>query len=86
MSKQELDTRAAKSLLAIADAWYVQMKEGQVPSISLPTRTKQNIAFDDETEVWKYGGRESMRSASTEKSAVHLLKMAYVIGFIRQQL
>jgi len=86
MSKQELDTRAAKSLLAIADAWYMQMKGGEIPYITLPTRTKQNIAFDDETEVWKYGDRESMRSASTEKSAVHLLKMAYVIGFIRQQL
>ncbi len=57
-----------------------------MPYIRLPTRTKQNIEYDDESEVWKYGDKESTRSAATEKSAVHLLKMAYVIGFLKQQL
>jgi len=62
------------------------MRDGIVPFIRLPTRTKQNIAYDDETEVWKYGEKESTRSAATEKSAVHLLKMAYVIWFLKKQL
>ncbi|HNV38951.1 MAG TPA: DNA topoisomerase IV subunit A, partial [Methanoculleus sp.] len=66
--------------------WYDQMRDGIVPYIRLPTRTKQNIEYDDESEVWKYGDKESTRSAATEKSAVHLLKMAYVIGFLKQQL
>ncbi|MGD9937907.1 MAG: DNA topoisomerase VI, partial [Methanoregulaceae archaeon] len=86
MSKQELDQRANTELLRIAEAWYDQMHGGEVPSIALPTRTKQNIEFDDETEVWKYGEKESLRSAHTAKSALHLLKMAYVIGFLKQQL
>ncbi len=77
---------ARERLLGIADAWYRQMEDGQIPYVRLPTRTKQNIAFDDASEVWKYGERESTRAASTEKSAVHLLKMAYVIGFIKQQI
>ena len=86
MSKEELDKRSMKALLAIASAWYDQMKAGAIPSISLPTRTKYNIEFDDASEVWKYGDKESQRTAATAKSATHLLKMAYVIGFVKQQL
>ncbi len=62
------------------------MTEGEIPSISLPTRTKKNIAFDDETEVWKYGNHEHVRAAVNEKSALHILRMAYVIWFIKHQL
>ncbi|HQJ88202.1 MAG TPA: DNA topoisomerase IV subunit A [Methanoregulaceae archaeon] len=86
MSREELDRRANAELLRIAEAWYDQMHGGEVPSIALPTRTKQNIEFDDSSEVWKYGEKESLRSAHTAKSALHLLKMAYVIGFLKQQL
>ncbi|MDD1673463.1 MAG: DNA topoisomerase IV subunit A, partial [Methanomicrobiales archaeon] len=81
-----LDARALTCLLGIAQAWYDQMTDGDIPSIRLPTRTKLNIEFDESSEVWKYGGKESLRTASTEKSAIHLLKMAYVIGFIKQQI
>jgi DNA topoisomerase-6 subunit A len=86
MSKKELDARALPQLLRIAQTWYDQMNDGEVPSIRLPTRTKLNIAFDEESEVWKYGEKESLRAANTEKSATHLLKMAYVIAFIKQQI
>ena len=86
MSKEALDAQARQELLRIAEAWYDQMTGGVVPSISLPTRTKQNIAFDEVSEVWKYGERESLRSAHSAKSALHLLKMSYVIGFLKQQL
>jgi len=86
MSKEELEKKSMAALLSIAGAWYDQMKAGEIPSISLPTRTKYNIEFDDSSEVWKYGDKESMRTAASAKSATHLLKMAYVIGFIKQQL
>lgn len=86
MSRNDLDVRARTELLRIAEGWYDQMHGGEVPSIALPTRTKQNIEFDDESEVWKYGDKESLRSAHTAKSALHLLKMAFVIGFLKQQL
>ncbi|MCX6689460.1 MAG: DNA topoisomerase VI, partial [Methanoregula sp.] len=86
MSKEELDKRSMMALLRIASAWYDQMKAGEIPSISLPTRTKYNIEYDDASEVWKYGDKESLRTAASAKSATHLLKMAYVIGFIKQQL
>jgi len=86
MSKEETDALAKMRLIDIARGWYNQMRDGMVPHIRLPTRTKQNIEYDDETEVWKYGSKESTRIATSEKSAVHLLKMAYVIGFLKQQL
>ena len=86
MSKEEFDTLARTRLLAIALEWYNQMKGGEIPSISLPTRTKYNIEYDAESEVWKYGDNESLRAATSAKRAPHLLKMAYVIGFIKQQL
>ncbi len=86
MSKEELDRTAKYRLIEIARRWYDQMVTGEIPSISLPTRTKQNIEYDGETEVWKYGDRESIRSAGTAKSALHLLKMSYVIWFLKKQI
>ena len=70
----------------MAEQWYRQMDDGQVPYIRLPTRTKQNIEYDEKSQVWKYGDRQTLRSANTEKSARHILKMAYVISFLKQQL
>ena len=55
MSKEELDKRSMKALLGIASAWYDQMYAGEIPSISLPTRTKYNIEYDDASEVWNRG-------------------------------
>lgn len=72
--------------MEIAKVWYDQMESGEIPSITLPTRTKYNIEYDDESEVWKYGDKESVRNAGTAKSAMHMLKMAYVIWFIKTQL
>ena len=86
MSRSQLDNMATERLVGIARKWYSQMTGGEVPSISLPSRTKQNIAYDDEAEVWKYGDRESIRSAGTAKSALHLLKMAWVIWFLKKQI
>ncbi|NLA99765.1 MAG: DNA topoisomerase IV subunit A [Methanomicrobiales archaeon] len=86
MSREEMDALAKERLVGIARGWYDQMLDGVVPYIRLPTRTKRNLAYDDEGEVWKYGERESTRAATNEKGAIHLLKMAYLIGFLKQQL
>ena len=86
MSREEMDALAKGRLVDIARDWYDQMRGGIVPYVRLPTRTKQNIEYDDESEVWKYGDKESTRAATNEKGAIHLLKMAYVIGFLKQQL
>ncbi len=75
-----------ESLVTIPRQWYSQIKSGEIPSITMPTRTKRNIEYDEISEVWKYGSRERQRVAATEKSALHILKMAYVIWFLKHQI
>ena len=70
----------------IPDRWYNQLSNGELPSITMPSRTKKNIAYDEVSEVWKYGDRERLREAGSEKSALHILRMAYVIWFLKQQI
>ncbi|HJJ93463.1 MAG TPA: DNA topoisomerase VI, partial [Methanocorpusculum sp.] len=84
MNERDIATR--KRLMEIAKVWYDQIGGGDVPSITLPTRTKHNIEYDDDSEVWKYGEKESTRNAGTVKSSIQMLKMAYVMDFIKMQL
>ena len=86
IDKEERKKETVNRLLGIPRQWYSQMSRGELPSISMTTRTKANIEYDENTEVWKYGDRERLREAGTEKSALHILKMAYVVWFIRHQI
>jgi len=54
--------------------------------MSIPTRTKSNIVFDEEEDVWVYGERESTRSANSIRGARKLLKAIYTIEFLDNQL
>ncbi|WP_457548698.1 DNA topoisomerase IV subunit A [Archaeoglobus sp.] len=73
-------------LLSIVEEIYDQMKRGEIPEIKLTTRTKSNIEFKESSEVWVYGGKKSIRSAKSVKGAYQLLRMVYVIGFLKEQL
>ncbi|MBP2134577.1 DNA topoisomerase-6 subunit A [Methanomicrobium sp. W14] len=86
MKKEESDKIADCKLLEIAEKWYHQMQSATIPYISIPTRTKHNIEYDEGSEVWKYGDKETTRSAGSYKSALHILKMAYVVSFLKKQL
>jgi len=77
---------ALKELLKIVEDIYEQMKRGEIPEIKLTTRTKQNIEFNESSEVWVYGERKSTRSAKSVRGAYQLLRMVYVIGFLKEQL
>lgn len=72
--------------MRIAEDLYEQLREGKIPEIKIATRTKSNIEFNEESSVWSYGDRTSVRSAKTLKGAYMLLRMAYVMGFIKEQL
>ncbi|WP_457550691.1 DNA topoisomerase IV subunit A [Archaeoglobus sp.] len=73
-------------LLSIVEEIYDQMKRGEIPEIKLTTRTKSNIEFKESSDVWVYGGKKSIRSAKSVKGAYQLLRMVYVIGFLKEQL
>ncbi len=83
---KEIERRCLQALIGIVQSIYDQMRAGQIPELHIATRTKYNIEFDEESEVWVYGDRKSVRSAKTVKGAYRILKMAYVIGFLKEQL
>src|SRR5574344_855900 len=80
--KAQRDVLAKEKLFGLAEKIYNQFEDEVVPSISLPSRTKSNLEYSDESDVWVYGDRESERSAKTVKGAFQLLKTTYATEFL----
>jgi len=80
------DTDARDELIDLAADFYDQFAGGKIPELKLPTRTKSNIEYDTESGVWTYGDRTSTRSANSVRGARKLLKAAYTIEFLANQL
>jgi DNA topoisomerase-6 subunit A len=77
---------ARDQLVELAEQFYEQFEDGDVPRMSLPTRSKSNIEYDEDANVWVYGDRTSTRSANSVRGARKLLKSVYTIDFLAQQL
>ena len=77
---------AREQLIELAAEFYDQFAEGDVPAMSIPTRTKSNIEYDESSQVWVYGDRKSIRSANSVRGARKLLKAIYTIDFLAEQL
>ncbi|SNZ04394.1 DNA topoisomerase-6 subunit A [Natronoarchaeum philippinense] len=82
----DTDSEAQEKLIDLAAEFYDQMDRGEIPEMSIPTRTKSNIVFDEDEDVWVYGERESTRSANSIRGARKLLKAIYTIEFLDNQL
>ncbi|MFA9518011.1 DNA topoisomerase IV subunit A [Halopenitus sp. H-Gu1] len=80
------DETARDELIDLAAEFYDQFASGDIPEMTLPTRTKSNIEYDPESGVWKYGDRTSTRSANSVRGARKLLKAVYTIEFLADQL
>ncbi|MHB9286007.1 DNA topoisomerase IV subunit A [Halobacteriales archaeon Cl-PHB] len=80
------DEQAREQLIDLAEQFYDQFDDGIVPRLEVPTRTKSNIVFDEESDVWVYGDRTSSRTANSVRGAQKLLKSVYAIDFLAQQL
>ena len=80
------DSDARDELIDLAADFYDQFAGGRIPEMTLPTRTKSNIEYDTESGVWTYGDRTSTRSANSVRGARKLLKAAYTIEFLSNQL
>jgi len=85
-TKKEKDRLTEQRLLKIIETIYDQFTREQIPQLLIPTRTKSNIEFNEESEVWVYGDRESARSCKTVRGAYSLLKSSYTIEFLKKQL
>jgi len=86
MSKRTEEARAREQLIDLAEEFYDQFAGGQIPEMTLPTRTKSNIEYDKDSGVWVYGDQTSTRSANSVRGARKLLKAVYTIEFLDQQL
>jgi DNA topoisomerase-6 subunit A len=80
------DEAARERLIELAADLYDQLGAGDVPRLELPTRTKSNIEYDENSGVWVYGDRTSTRSAASIGGARKLLKAAYALDFLATQL
>jgi DNA topoisomerase-6 subunit A len=86
MSDDTTDAQAKAQLIELAAEFYDQFAAGEIPRMELPTRTKSNIEYDPEKKVWVYGDRKSTRTANSVSGARKLLKAAYTIEFLANQL
>ncbi|MFB6359714.1 MAG: DNA topoisomerase VI, partial [Halobacteriales archaeon] len=80
------DADARAQLIDLAADLYDQFEGGEIPRMTLPTRTKSNITYDEDADVWVYGDRTSTRSANSVRGARKLLKAVYTIEFLADQL
>ena len=86
MSTKLNEERAREQLIDLAAEFYDQFAGGEIPHMTLPTRTKSNIEYDPDSGVWVYGDRTSTRSANSVRGARKLLKAVYTIEFLAEQL
>ena len=75
---------AVHELEQIAEQIYKQLSNGKVPEMTIPTRSKNNIIFDEKDKVWKYGKLETTRTAKKLDGAYMLLRTTYLLDFIRE--
>lgn len=82
----EKEKKANEQLKSIAKNLTEDLEQGEIPSLSMPTRTKSNIVYEEDSGVWVYGDKKSYKSANSVSGTRKLLKISYVIDFLVQQL
>lgn len=82
----ERSKAAFDSIQGLAKQVYQQLSNSKIPEMALPTRTKQNIVFDQKTQVWTYGDTMTNRSAKTLDGAMMLLRTMYMADFIKEMM
>ena len=70
------------ALQGVVREMYDRIIKGDPPTMTLPVRTKNNIAFDPKLGVYKYGKKQTIRDATSLGSAKQLLRALHVIEFI----
>ena len=71
---------------AIATKIYDDFQKTEIPFVNLPTRTKANIKFDENLNVWKYGKSITERNAKSLDGAYMLLRTMFMADFIKEMI
>ena len=80
--KKQNDHLAKNRLMGLAEGLYDQFVDEIVPNVAISSRTKNNIEYNNESDVWVYGDKETQRTAKTVKGAFQLLKTVHSIDFL----
>lgn len=77
---------AVNELGTIASDIYKQMKDGKIPSMNIPVRTKGNIKFSKKNNVWTLGKSLGSRTAKKLDGAYMLLRTLHMLEFIEDMI
>ena len=86
MSRTHTNDETKIALHEVVAEMYDKIVKGEAPTMTLPVRTKTNIAFDDKLGVYKYGKKRSTRDATSLGSAKQLLRALHVVEFIEEMI
>lgn len=78
--------QAIVELNKIAESIYDDFSHHRIPNLELSVRTKKNLAFQDDLNVWKYGEGMTERSAKKADGAYMLLRTMYLAEFIKKMI
>lgn len=82
---ETVDEVSEELLMDLVNSFYTQLENGEIPYMEIPVRTKNNIEYNEGSGIWEYGDRTSRRSANDVNGARKLLKMAYTLEFLVNQ-
>lgn len=82
----ERQQQAILELNKIAEGIYEDFARNRIPNLELSVRTKKNLEFQDDLNVWKYGESMTERSAKKTDGAYMLLRTMYLAEFIKQMI
>ena len=86
MSRTHTNDETKIALHVVVAEMYDKIVKGEAPTMTLPVRTKTNIAFDEKLGVYKYGKKRSTRDATSLGSAKQLLRALHVVEFIEEMI
>lgn len=82
----ERQQQAILQLEKIAASIYDDFEKHRIPNLELAVRSKSNIEFQDDLNVWKYGENVTERTAKKTDGAYMLLRTLYMAEFIKQMI
>jgi DNA topoisomerase-6 subunit A len=84
--KNERQQTAMDNLTSIVGNIYDQLDGGNVPMMELPQRSKRNIEFSVQHNVWTYGDLQTTRTSKTVQGAQMMLRTIFTADFINEMI
>ncbi len=80
------DEEISKRLTEIGETIIQKVRENEVPSLEIPSRTTSNIEYDENLECYILGGKRTERSAGNIRHVKRLAQMLKVASFCKKEL